>query len=204
MYNILIFGDSIAAGRKVEKIKSWPSLLIQQFDKKDKDFTLTHNLSISGESTNEVIKRLPIEAEARCRKIYPDDHSSIIFAVGINDTKCVESIDNPITNAEGFKNNIRLLIKNASKYTNHIIFVGLTPVDERKTTPLDNVYFLNEKIVTYEKIIGDECKKKNIAFLSIAEEWLRSDYLGLLSEDGIHPNEIGHRKIFEKIKPLFI
>ncbi len=29
------------------------------------------------------------------------------------------------------------------------------------------------------------------------------DYLNLLSDDGIHPNEKGHRKIYEKVKPLF-
>lgn len=204
MYNILIFGDSIAAGRKVDKIKSWPSLLTQFLDNKDRDFTLVHNLSIPGELTNEVIKRFPIETEARCRKIYPDDHSSIIFAVGINDTKCIGSINNPITNVKNFKSNIKLLIKHVSDYTDHVIFIGLTPVDERKTAPLDDVYFLNEKIEMYEKIIGEECKKGDILFLSITEEWLKSDYLKLLSEDGIHPNKKGHQKIFEKIKPLFI
>jgi lysophospholipase L1-like esterase len=68
MYNILIFGDSIAAGRKVEKIKSWPLLLSQLLDIKDKDFTLVHNLSIPGETSSGVIKRFPIEAEARCKK----------------------------------------------------------------------------------------------------------------------------------------
>lgn len=96
MYNILIFGDSIAAGRRVEKMKSWPSLLTQFLDKKDKDFTLVHNLSIPGDSTNEVIKRFPVEAEVRCRKKYSGDHSSIIFAVGLNDTKCFASRDNPL------------------------------------------------------------------------------------------------------------
>lgn len=204
MYNILIFGDSIAAGRKVDKTKSWPSLLAQFLDKKDKDFILVHNLSIPGDSSNEVIKRFPVEAEARCKKIYSDDRSSIIFAVGINDAKCLGSRYNPTTNEENFRNNIGLLIENAKRYTDHILFIGLTPVDERKTTPLDNVYFLNEKIRTYEKIISEECKEKNIPILSIIEEWLESDYLKLLSEDGVHPNEKGHQKIFEKIKLLFI
>jgi lysophospholipase L1-like esterase len=55
----------------------------------------------------------------------------------------------------------------------------------------------------YGKVIGEECKKGNISFLNVAGEWLKSDYLKLLSKDGIHPNEKGHQKIFEKIKPLF-
>lgn len=97
-----------------------------------------------------------------------------------------------------------MLIKKAKKYTDHIVFIGLTPVDELKTAPLDNVYFFNKKIRAYEKIIAEECKRrKAVSFLSIIEEWLKFNYLRLLSEDGIHPNEEGHQKIFEKISSLF-
>jgi lysophospholipase L1-like esterase len=204
MYNILILGDSISAGRRVDKIKSWPSLLSQALDIKDKDFTLVHNLSIPGESTSEVIKRFPVEAKTRCKKIYPDDRASIIFAVGINDTKCINSKDNPVTKLEDFRKNISLLTKSAREYTNHIIFVGLTLVDEQKTAPIDNIYFLNDKIKTYNEIINEECQKRSIIFLNITEEWSELNYLNLLSDDGIHPNEKGHQKIFEKIRPLFI
>lgn len=204
MYNILIFGDSITAGRKVEKIKSWPSLLTQLLDTKDKDFTLVHNLSIPSESTNEITKRFSIEAEVRCKKIYPDDRVSIIFAVGINDTRCVDSKDNPVTGPRDFKNNVALLLDSAGKYTRHIIFVGLTLVDEQKTAPMDNIYFLNEKIKMYNEIINEECQKRNTSFLNIIKEWSGLDYLNLLSDDGIHPNEKGHQKIFEKIQTFFI
>jgi lysophospholipase L1-like esterase len=77
-------------------------------------------------------------------------------------------------------------------------------VDEQKTAPMDNIYFLNNKIKTYNEIINNECQKRNIIFLNITEEWSGLNYLNLLSDDGIHPNAKGHRKIFEKIKPLFI
>lgn len=204
MYNILIFGDSIAAGRRVEKIKSWPSLLAQLLDAKDKDFTLVHNLSIPGESTNEVIKRFPTEAETRCKKNYPDDRSSIIFAIGINDTKSIDSRDNPVTRLEDFRKNIVFLLESALKHTKHIIFVGPTLVDEQKTAPMDNVYFLNDKVKKYNEVIKEECKKRDVTFLDVAKEWLDSDYINLLSDDGIHPNEKGHQKIFERIKSLFI
>lgn len=188
----------------MEKIKSWPSLLAQSLDKKDRCLTLVHNLSVPGDSSGNVIKRFPVEAEARCKRIYPDDRFSIIFAVGINDAKCLEPRGNSVTSEGEFKNNIGLLIENAKKYSNHIIFVGLTPTDERKTAPLDNAYFLNEKIGMYERVIGEECEKRNVLFLNIAKEWLKLDYFRLLSKDGGHLNREGHKKIFEKIKPLFI
>jgi len=108
-----------------------------------------------------------------------------------------------VTSTENFKKNVETLIGSAHKYTGNIIFVGLTLVDECKTAPLDTVYFLNEKIRKYEKLIEKECKKRNIAFLNIADEWSKLDYLELLSDDGIHLNEKGHQRIFEKIQPLF-
>jgi acyl-CoA thioesterase-1 len=204
MYNILIFGDSISAGRGVDKIKCWVSLLAQFLDTKDKNSILVHNLSIPGDSTNEVIKRFSIEVNARCKKIYPDDRSSIIFEIGINDAKCIGSKDNPVTKLGDFRENIRLLIKNAKKYTDHIIFVGLTLVDENKTAPIDNAYFLNDKIKIYNKVIKNECKKRNIIFVDMIKEWSKVNYSNLLSDDGIHPNEKGHKKIFEKMKKIFI
>ncbi len=203
MYNILIFGDSISAGRKIEKIKSWPCLLAQFFDSKDKDFTLVHNLSIPGDSTNEVIERFDVEARARCRKIYEDDHTSIIFAIGINDTKGLNSKNNVVTKINNFRENINHLFKEASKYTDHIIFIGLTPVDESRTLPLGNVYFSNEKIKNYNEVIKEECQNKNIIFIDMLSDWLKTNYIELLTDDGLHPNEKGHRKIYDKVKRLY-
>lgn len=203
MYKILIFGDSIAAGREVNKTKSWPSLLAQFLDKKERNSAIVYNLGISGDSSNDVIKRFPIEAGARCKKIYPNDRTRIVFAIGINDARCIDSKNNPVAGLKDFKNNISFLIENAGKFTNHVIFVGLTLVDESKTTPINNIYFFNDKIKIYNEIIKTKCKKKGLVFLNIVEEW-SENYLSLLSKDGIHPNERGHQKIFKKIKPLFI
>jgi len=206
MHNILIFGDSISAGREIEKIKCWPFLLTQFLDAKDKNFTLVHNLSIPGDSTSDVIKRFPVEAKARCKKIYPDNRVSIIFAIGINDAKCVNSKDKSVTKLDDFRKNIGFLAKSAAEYTNHIIFVGITPVDEQKAASIygaNNIYFLNDKIKIYNEVINEECQKRNIIFLNIVKEWSEFDYASWLSEGGVHPNEKGHQKIFEKIKPLF-
>ncbi len=199
MYNILIFGDSIAAGRGVDKAKSWASLLVQYLDKKDKRSILLYNLSIPGQSTNEVLKRFSAEAEVRCKKIHPDDRFTIIFAVGINDTKCVETKDNVVTTTKNFKNNIRLLINNAHKYTSNIMFVGPTLVDEKKTTPIDTNYFFNKKILEYSSVLKKLCIENGISFIDIADNWCQRDYKKFLTRDGIHLNEQSHKAIYENI-----
>lgn len=203
MYNILIFGDSIAAGRKVKKESSWAGRLTEFFDEKDKDFTLVHNLSVPGHSTTEVVERFHIEAKARCEKVYPDDHCSIIFAAGINDIKSIGSKNNLSTDKKEFKSNLKTLIKNSKKYTDHIAFIGLTPVNEQKAAPIGDTYFLNKNIKKYNKIIKDVCKENDIKFLEISRRWLETNYLRLLADDGVHPNKKGHQKIFEATKKFF-
>ncbi len=198
MNNILIFGDSIAAGRGVKKEKSWPFLLAQYFDKKDKNSNLVYNLGIPGESTNEIIERFSVETQARFKK-ETANRSYIIFATGINDSKCIGSKDNPITDTKKLKKNIGLLIDNARKYTENIFFIGPTLVDEKKTVPIGTNYFLNEKILKYSDIIESVCSKNNISFTGIGSSWKQKKYIKFLAEDGIHPNPLGHKFIYEKI-----
>lgn len=199
MYSILIFGDSIAAGRGVDKAKSWVSLLTQYLDKKDKHSVLLYNLSIPGQSTNEVLKRFSVEAEARCEKIHPDDRFTVIFAVGINDAKCVKTKDNVVTTAESFKKNIKLLINNSRKYTDNLIFIGPTLVNEKKTMPIDTNYFSNKKILEYSSILKKLCIENGISFVDVADDWRQRNYKIFLTSDGIHPNEQGHKTIYENI-----
>jgi lysophospholipase L1-like esterase len=199
MYGILIFGDSIAAGRGVDKVKSWPLLLTQYLDKEDKWSIFLYNLSIPGQSSKELVKRFSIEAKARCKKIYSDDHFTIIFAIGINDAKCTGSKNNPVISQKNFKNNIKLLISNARKYTDHIIFIGPTLVDEKKTTPIDKNYFFNEKILNYSNIIKNICAEIRISFIDMANDWRRQNYKKFLASDGLHLNEQGHKIIYQKI-----
>lgn len=119
MHNILIFGDSISAGKGVKKENSWPVLLSGHFDNKCRYSTLVHNLSFSSESTKEVMKRFSSEVGSRFRK---RDELSIIFAVGINDAKCIKKKTNVNIKEKTFTDNILLLAKQALKYTNNIVF----------------------------------------------------------------------------------
>lgn len=200
MYKILIFGDSIAAGRGVIKSKSWVSKLARYFDLKDKWNTIIYNLSIPGESSSELLERFTTESDLRIQPNLAQDKFVIIIAEGINDSKGVGSPENLKTSPDDLRKNILKIIKLAKQYTKALVFVGLTPVDEDKTAPTGDSYFLNKNIKKYNNIIRNICKKRNIHFMEIFDDWTRKDYRKFLSEDGIHPNEQGHQKIFGKIK----
>ena len=84
--------------------------------------------------------------------------------------------------------------------------MGLTPVDETKTTPIPwntDKSYKNENIKKYERIIESVCKDKDIYFIEIFNNWTKSDYKNLL-EDGLHPNSIGHQKIFEVVMDFLL
>ncbi len=196
MYNILIFGDSVVAGRCVEKNKSWVSLLVRSFDAQDKNNTLIYNLGIPGESTEELLRRFEMECRSRTQKRSPKDTAVIVISVGINDSKGISHPKNYRTSPQIFQQNISNLIKLAKKYTDKVIFIGLTPVNEDKTAPLENNYFLNSSIKKYNNNIMRICSGNKIPFVEIFGNFMRKDYNKFLYNHGIHPNELAHKKIF--------
>lgn len=106
------------------------------------------------------------------------------------------SMEKNNTSIKEFKNNIEDLIKMAKEYTDNILFIGLTNVDETKVNPLpwdDAINYLNEEIIKYDKELEIICTKHKITYLNIFN-LLKIKGLS----DGLHPNSIGHTKICEK------
>ena len=191
--NIYVFGDSITYGAGDYELGGWVNRLrlILENDGSEIYYNV-FNLGISGEETRETSERF--ESELRVRyDMYVDN--IIIFAIGINDTLDVCGKDEvPL---EDFKNNITNLINKAKKYSNKILFIGLTKVNENLVAPLpwnlEKSYF-NEKIIKYDNEIEKICLENNIYYLKIFD-LLTNDYL----IDGLHPNEIGHQKMCDKV-----
>jgi len=203
---ILIFGDSIAYGAW-DKEGGWVQRLRKFLDEKnltDSDFyCLVYNLGVSGNTINDLIERFEFETKQRLKE---SEETIIIFAIGINDSYFVHSENNNRVPINKFKENIQKLIKSAKKFSSKIIFVGLTPVDETKTTPIPwdaDKSYKNEYIEKYNKVIKKVCEENEILFIEIFEDWMKLNYKNLL-EDGLHPNSEGHKKIFESVKEFLI
>jgi len=188
--NICIFGDSITWGAGDSKKGGWVERLKVYFGEKY-DINI-YNLGISGNTTEDLLKR--IENESRNRR-----PSIIIFAIGTNDAQFIHSTNSNRISENDFKNNIKKLYEIAKKLVPKIIFIGLTLVDESKTRPIpwntDKIY-TNERIKKFDQIIKDFCFKNNLKFISINDLLNNNDLI-----DGLHPNTQGHIKIFKKIKP---
>lgn len=206
MARILIFGDSIAYGAW-DKEGGWVQRLRKFLDEKnltDPNFyCLVYNLGIPGNTSEDLLERFESETKQRLKE---GEETTIVFAIGINDSQFIHSKGDHRVPIDKFGNNIQRLIDYAQKYSSKIAFLGLTPVDEEKTTPIQwnpDKSYKNEYIEKYNLEIRKVCEENRIYFIEIFEKLKDLNYLELL-EDGLHPNSKGHEKIFEIVIDFLI
>ncbi len=183
-----VWGDSVSTGFKDCEMGGWVDRLKINFMNSEK-YSAVYNCGINGDTTNWLVKRFHIEAKSRGPGV-------IIFAIGKNDSAEVYNID------EGkFEGNLNALAKESKSFSKKIIFVSVGNVDESKTTPFPKgrmPYYYNERIVRYNSIIEKVCEETECEFISVYGIFdIEEDLF-----DGVHPNAVGHQKIFEKVLPV--
>lgn len=206
--NYLVFGDSVAYGTLdpqggwVVRLKNYltkKSLPRYRKTKMPKDVNLIYNLGRSGDALEGLLKRFESEVKHR----HPDYRETLlIFQIGTNDCYIDSSTNKARTSPKLFKNGLQKLVKLARKYSNDIVFLTLTPVDENKTTPIPwrkTQIYTNKNIKEYNQIIKDVCDENKIACLDMFKRFKKENYIKLL-EDGLHPNSEGHELIYQTVK----
>lgn len=167
-----IFGDSVTQAAYVRD--SWVNLLKTYLeDKYQSDFVNVFNLGVGGNTTNDILKRFDEESSARTP-------TSIIFAVGINDSS-LHLVEKNI-----FESNLKRLCDMATKFSTDITFIGpVLSVDS----------YDRKRAEDYNNILKTVVCSRNFKFIQLLDKLNPEDF-----QDGLHPNEQGHRKMFEIIK----
>lgn len=206
MVQILVFGDSITHG-ECDTEGGWVQRLIKYSYKKNLTepnfYCSIYNLGVSGNATEDLIKRFEFETRQR---VDEEEELAVIFAIGINDSQFLQSKNDLRCPPADFQENIQTLANLARKFSSKIIFIGLAPVDESRTSPIPwntEKSYKNEYVRKYNDIIKSFCKENRIHFIGIFDKFMDEDYKGLL-EDGLHPNSEGHKKIFEIVKNFLV
>ena len=185
MTTYIVFGDSIARGAYDPKIGGWVSHLAKLIESNYGD--KVYNMGVSGETTSDLLKRLSVEISAR----NPD---TIIIAIGINDTRQMES-GSPTINIEIFTSNLEKILRICNGFVKNIIFVGITRVDEKVVNPWkDKGFYYNKIINKYDAIIENFATSHDLIYIPMSDILRDSDLY-----DGLHPNEIGHKKMFDRV-----
>lgn len=190
---ICVFSASTTFGFKDFETGGWCGMLKRELMSED---ISVFNLGISGNDSFDLLARLDVE----CKTRNPD---CIILSVAGNDTQFFIDKNQCRVSIEDTQNNFIKLIEQSKKYTENIVIVGLTKVNEEKINsifiPNKNRYYKNTYIKEYDQMIQKIAETYNLKFINNLE-LLRGDDL----EDGLHPNAQGHKKMFERIKDFLI
>lgn len=206
---LLIFGDSITQGF-YDSRGGWVQRLASDLHgktlasmNKNQDFSVeVYNIGISGDTVQGILDR--IENETNARRLY-DDQDMIIIACGINDSILIDN--KAQEDIYEFQEKLELLAEKALSLSDKVYFIGLTAVDEELSDPWtfssSGKQYKNNRINLFEDTIKQVAINKDIQFIPIHDSFLEklSDGTHLLS-DGLHPNDLGHEFIYQKVKPV--
>jgi lysophospholipase L1-like esterase len=182
-----VWGDSITYGGGDSEALGWVGRVNKAFPV-DAEINI-YNRGVCGDTTKDLLKRFAIEAES----IQPD---SIIFAIGINDSKYSVRRNSNIVPIDIFRKNMQELVGIGKKYTEHMFIIGLTKVDESVLLPFSR--FSNRYIEEYTNALKEFSKKKKIKYIDMFEVLeVKTDLC-----DGVHPNERGYEKMARVISPF--
>lgn len=202
MSQVIFFGASVtqgvgdAAGGWVDRLKG--EIHKKMYAENMGEIFGIFNLGVSGNTAEDLLKRMPTEIEARKRKEEP---FVLVISVGTNDSKATGKPENTIQTPAGFKENLQAIIKLARGYTDKILFVGLWPTDDTKTQPKGASYFWQERVRMFDRVMSETALQNNIQKVEIFDDFLKQDWRAMLFADGLHPNSRGHQWIADRVRP---
>jgi len=200
---VLVFGDSITYGIW-DTAGGWVQRLRTHYDKlqlADNPFEYEQpsifNMGVGGDDTNDVLMRFDADTKGR---IWHDEEFAFIFAVGINDS--YTSDDKKEFTPAQYGRNLQLLISKARKFSNKILFVGITPVDETQRVQEKDTLYINKRILEFEEVLCQICEQDSLPYVSVYQTLKDEMVDGVrLFDDGLHPNDTGHELIFQLVRP---
>src|SRR3989344_1010829 len=205
MANILVFGASIAQGY-YDTEGGWADRLKRYFIQEElkhnwEQSINVFNLALSGDTSKDVLSRISKETKQR---IWSNHKLIFIFEIGTNDSIIING--KPKVPLSEFRKNLNQLLKFCKTYSDKIIFLGLTPVDEPRVTPMTwspSESYLSERIKKYNDEVKVFSNRNNLGFVDLHREFTKVDFKKNL-HDGVHPNSQGHKKIFEIVRDFLV
>lgn len=201
----MVFGDSITHGLW-DLHGGWTQRLRTHYDRQTlqqfgpiQEYPDIYNLGISGDIAEGLAKRLSIEMSARQLAELP----MIVIAIGMNDTMIFKGVE--ANTPEMYKGELLQIIASARQFTDKILFVGLTAVDDAVCNPWSyapaDVCFNNARIWKFETTLREFCRAEGLPIVPVFETFKQTLKYKKLLADGLHPNESGHQLIADLVQP---
>lgn len=200
-YRILCFGDSIVMGTWdtqggwVDRLKQY--FHTEYFERIRK--VQVYNLGIGGELSGGLAKRMQSEIEARLDSKW---EPIIIIGTGKNDSRSRGTPNNYESTPEDYKQNLRICIETAQKYSTKILLIGIGLTDE--SVSFKDLYYNNDRMRLFNEINKQIAHEFHVSRVELQEEMEQVPDLKSWFVDGIHPNHVGYQWIYEMVLPIVL
>ncbi|MEK7622958.1 MAG: GDSL-type esterase/lipase family protein [Patescibacteria group bacterium] len=146
---------------------------------------------ISGDTSDGTLARFETELKPR---LSLTESNIVVIATGINDSAIIP--------AEKYQTNLIQLVNIARKYTQEIIFIGPTPIDEAKVEVpwVPGKFLTSQSVQQFNQIMSKVAKTNNLKYVNLFND-LPPEYIKTL-DDGVHPNRDGHLMIFNLVRSV--
>lgn len=197
-FALVVFGDSIAYGAWdseggwVERLKRY--VATKSIASELRYWGYVYNESVAGDTSGDVLNRLEHGLKG---KVLAPEETILLLSIGINDAHTRIDGEYAVSLSE-YEQNIATLLEMARPYATRIAFVGFPPVEDKRMNPTpwdENLSYTNERVRSFETSAQKLCAANDIPFISIHEQ-LHEQHLF----DGLHPNDEGHKKIFQIVQ----
>ncbi|MEL7068404.1 MAG: GDSL-type esterase/lipase family protein [Cyanobacteria bacterium J06581_3] len=199
---VIAIGDSLVYGYGDSEAGGWVERLRLGWMDPANPGPILYNLGVRGDGVTQIARRFEREfcdrGELRHRK--PD---VLVFSFGVNDSaRAGRANGRPVTDLSTFGQSVRQLLQRASDLC-PVYFVGMVPVNEAAMPFANILHFSQAEQKHYRDVTRQMCESANVPYLDLFEQWTQHGdewVCDRLCPDGIHPNILGYRTIFEAVQ----
>ncbi len=202
--NYIIIGDSITYGIGDFESGGWSAMFKKFIVNKDDSKicnNFVHVAGFPGATSKDILNKIDNILNSF---IYDGFNNIVILSIGVNDTQLFNG--NYKISIDNYKSNIKKITKKIMCKGMQLIILGLTRIEsDEKFLWKPNKHYNNSIISEYDKDLklimeyDSElrrlCEENKIKYIPMQDVLQKEDFV-----DGLHPNQMGHKKIFERIK----
>jgi lysophospholipase L1-like esterase len=183
---IVFVGDSITEGAGDDEKGGWTRRLAPRLPA----HVRAVHAGVGGDSILLILQRMQ-------RDVLDHDPQLIVLAVGINDSHTNNAGLNWVERAE-YERGLDRFADLAGERP--IILVGLTPIDDARTSPIaEDTFYTDRASVEYDAILRGFAQRRGFTYIPIAEHFQRGGGAAQLTTDGLHPTPRGHQLIADAV-----
>ena len=192
--NYIIIGDSITYGIGDFESGGWSAMFKNFIVNKDDSKKCNNFVHVAGfpkATSKDILNKIDNILNSF---IYDGFNNIVILLIGVNDTQLFNG--NYKISIDNYKSNIKKITKKIMRKGMQLIILGLTRIESNeKFLWKPNKYYDNSIISEYDSELRRLCEEDKIKYIPMQDVLQKGDYI-----DGLHPNQMGHKKIFERIK----